>query len=686
MHKFLTIQESNGILNAKDRHICAFRKALALRVRERMQTDSLISPSDRAAWWYVAAEYLSDAALLYAIAPDDGLGTWLRNIALEIARKPLEDWIGPAFRDHRQPFQGHLETAHLCWGMAAVMDLCLRLFTTVEQETLKAALCDKGAHLCEAWLARHNHVGNWRGIMISGMVVTAAVLEDEQKISRFVKELRMLAQAFQPDGSYGESLQYGNYLANAMMLAYESLVRQYPAQAEKLDIGCYAGGMAWVAQSMLYRKPLSGWGNEPRPRAVNFNDSAALFRPSGDMLLHVAVRYAPADRRMSGLARWLFDTYYAPCPQQGPHDLATFGMRNDWGFLALPLLTHASIPMSPPEAGLPLTAAFSNGNVLVRDQWEGRSIVAVQAGNNDGVYAPGHLQGDLNSFMLVFNKERMLADPGHSCYRNIIHGLESASRTHNTCTFLIAADELGLQEDLTKASLLEQANVLPRRRITDGKVGPPVDRGGRLLHCQRRGEVSLVASEAGKAYGAPLKKFTRYWIQAGTHLTLILDDIEATVPVRTIWNWVMNNRDNRAVVTTDSHSITLIRRHAGLRLLHCGAAAGSGPVYAHLHDAYHPEPNQLGEGASGSALIYRFTDAAPRLSVRRLHILIADEAKALSGWKVSEREYGYRIENRNEKWQVTVDDPGHSGLTLESPDERLHFNLSAEKIDMHYVS
>ena len=106
--------------------------------------------------------------------------------------------------------------------------------------------------------------------------------------------LAQCAAAFQPDGSYGESLQYGNYLAFALMLGHESLCRSYPEKAALLDVSAYGNGIRWVASSLFYTKPMGGFWNsqdaEPRARAANFNDSAALFRPSGDFLLHLTAR------------------------------------------------------------------------------------------------------------------------------------------------------------------------------------------------------------------------------------------------------------------------------------------------------------------------------------------------------------------------------------------------------------
>ncbi|GAB3643794.1 heparinase II/III domain-containing protein [Spirosoma arcticum] len=644
---FLTEAEKTAILTSPDPVVRRFRKALALRVTERLAVSGLQAENPKLGWWYPAAEYLSDAAMHYALEPTDALAGWLRNATLHIVRRPTSDWVGPWFRGHAEPFMGHLETAHVCWGVSAVLTLAPAVFTPAERDEVRDALYKKGIALCRRWLQKNTHLGNWRGILVSGAVVASAALGNEEVLDELLPDLVRMTQAFQPDGSYGESLQYGNYLANALMLAHESLIRQYPAYAAQLDVSAYGRGMGWMAQSMLYRKPLANWGSDERARAVNFNDSAALFRPSGDLLLHAATRCD--DANAAGLARWLFAEYYEPCPTQGPHDLATFGMNNDWGFLTLPLLTKAGAAVLPPAANLPLTTAFSNGNAFVRDAWGGKSVLAVQGGMNEGCFAPGHLQGDLNSFMLVYNRERLLADPGHSCYRNLIHGLESSTQTHNTCTFLVEQDSLGLQEDLAKVKLLEQRNVLTRRVIqTSGVIGPPVERGGRLLTAQREGEVSLLVSEVGRAYGQPIEEFTRCWIQVGEHVTLVIDRIRAAEPVRTVWNWLLNNQDGQSIVSTTNNSLALYRHGVGMRLWQVMSGAPphaqlSGPVYGYLHDAYHPEPAQLGEGKPGSGLLFRFTDAQNVQTINRMHVIVVDDSAFVDDWQLTPDPEGLTV-------------------------------------------
>ena len=676
---FLTTTERAQILNglaAGEPLLTRFYAALQQRVYERVVTRGLLGPdattgTPAAAWYYPAAEYLSDAAMLYALDPNEKLANWIRTVTLDIARTSAYDWAGPAFRDHSEPLTGHLETAHLCWALASVFDLAKDAFAPSEQTEIRQALLEKGIPLCRRWLDKNNHLANWRGILTSGVLVAAAVLGDETLVDQYVSEWHRCTLAFQPDGSYGESLQYGNYLAYALMLAYESLSRTYPEKAASLNVAAYGKGMQWVASSMFYIKPLSGWGNEPRARAANFNDSAALFRPSGDLLLHLAARCESAGER--GLARYLFETYYAPVPMQGPHDLATFGMVNDWGFLTLPLLINPVTALTPAQANLPLTTSFSNGHAFIRDAWDGRTIVAINGGG-DGLHGPGHLHGDLNSFILVHNRERLLADPGHSCYRNLIHGLESSTQTHNTCTFLrsgvpVEQEALGLQEDKAKTIVLEQKSVLPRRLLVNGVPGssspgldgpgPPVERGNRRLLADRIEEVSVVGAEIGRAIGAPIQQFTRLWLLAGSHVLFVVDRIEATQPITTLWNWLVNNRDGQAQVDSQPTCLTVRRNEAGMKLFHriVGPAGGgtiAHPVYGFVHDAYHVEPAQRGEGRPGSGLLYRWTEKEPTQNRTAVHAIALDDAYRLDAWQLAQEEQRYTLTNGIKQWTLDL--------------------------------
>ncbi|MBN1675087.1 MAG: hypothetical protein JXR37_28860 [Kiritimatiellae bacterium] len=188
-----------------------YLRALVQRVARRAKWPGLVGPDTTVEWWHCAAEYLTDAAMAQALAPEPGVATWLRDAALSVARRGEDEWIGPPFRDHGEPKCGHLETAHLAWAVAVVLDLAGDIFPAAEQEELRAALRQHGMPLCLEWLRRSSSLTNWRCILTAGLAVPAAVLGDAEHLAAAKRQFAVCTQAFQPDGSYGESLQYGGY-------------------------------------------------------------------------------------------------------------------------------------------------------------------------------------------------------------------------------------------------------------------------------------------------------------------------------------------------------------------------------------------------------------------------------------------------------------------------------------------
>ncbi|MDR1280874.1 MAG: heparinase II/III-family protein [Opitutaceae bacterium] len=730
MPLFLTDTERTAFAAARAQNPArAFFWTLVNRAERRAASPSLATRETTTDWWHFIGEYLTDAAMVHALKPTPALDAWLRSNTLAIARRPVADWVGPAFRNHtKNPPVGHLETAHLSWAVAAALDLAPDIFTDTERSELTTTLRDTAIPLCQRWLDDSNHLANWRCVLNAGLATAAAVINDTAALDRAAAEFRRCVDIFQPDGSYGESLQYGNYAAYTLMLAREALARHTPALDATLPLAPYALKPRWDAASHFYNKPLSGWGAYPRPRAANFNDSAALYRASADLLLHIATRAREKHPAEAGLARWLFELHYtSPCIEQPPHDQATFGFVNDFGFLTLSLLPAAldtpPLPPSAPEAAIGLAAGFSCGDVLARDAWPedgGRTILAVH-GAPDPLHGPGHLHGDLNSFILVHNQERLLVDPGHSCYRNLIHELEARTNTHNTCTFSASVppaneecrmknDEcpnpageasssfsiphssysispargaLNLQEDQHINRELEQTRTARRHfDHATGRPDAPVTRGGRPSRpsdpsrpsgnerrtlLARAGRVTAIASEAAALYGAPLAEFTRLWLLCGTHALFVIDRIRADVPVTTTWHWLLNNRDNALDLKLVRPDRLVARRgNAGMKLFHlAGGNMMAYPMYSYVHDAYHPLPNQLGEGKPGSGLLVRWTDKTPATDRLAVHAICVDDPGATAGWHLktpAPDTTALESPGATETWTLAHADP--NGLVL----------------------
>ncbi|MFW5915273.1 MAG: heparinase II/III domain-containing protein, partial [Planctomycetota bacterium] len=577
MSLYLTDDEHQQIVDCwKSRPMNQFVWALNNRCHKRAQDAGLLTHDTTVRWWHCYAEYVTDAAMLQALKPDENIAAWLRETVLSAVQRPVDDWIGPWFRNHDDPPTGHLETAHLSWATAVALDLCPSIFSEDDRHKIRAALIERAIPMCRRWLDNKSTLHNWRCVLLAGLAGAAAVLGDAAQLDYCTEHFKLCVKSFQPDGSYGESLQYSNYAMYALMITYESLIRARPEAAGDLPIDRYARSMRWHAASLFYMKPLEGWGPFPRPRAANFNDSAAMFAPSTDLLFHIAARCRESLPTEAGLARWIQKKYCPAVPDSNTGNSSTFGFINKFGFLSIPLLPQAADPVDPHEAGLSELEAFSNGDVMVRDRWDGQTILAIHGGG-DPLNTTGHLHGDLNSFILVHNNQRLLVDPGHSCYRNMIHELEVTTEAHNAVTFVVREGNSG-QNDAGTSTSVQQQNTADKRVIgKDGELNEPVNRGARRLLADSIGKVRVVGSEAASLYGDPIDEWSRFWIMCGSHALFIVDRIRAIQPVRTTWNWILNNRDGLTEFKPVHPDRMVVRRGtAGMKLFTPGGVAFQG--------------------------------------------------------------------------------------------------------------
>jgi hypothetical protein len=627
------------------------------RAERRAANPGLMQPGDTTDWWRPVAEYCSDAAMAHALRPSKALSHWLRDVAISLVRRPEDDWIGPEFRDHAsKPPKGHLETAHLCWAVGAAVDLAPDVFREADLAECKAVLRERGIPLCQRWVETSATLANWRCVMTSGAVVAAAAIGDRELLAQVADDLPTCLESVQADGTSSESLQYGNYALYALTLAHEAVRRFDPAMAAVIPPERYAGYARWAVASYLYSKPLTRWGALPRARMLNFNDSGAAFSPTPDVLLHLAARVAKSRPVEAGLARWLYEQT-ATGPDDGIHDLSTFGFVPRPGFLSLPLFTMAAEPLSPADARLTEALAFDCGDSIARDGWGGRTVVGFHGGG-EPLTGPGHLHGDVNSFILVHNRERLLVDPGHSCYRNAIHGLEVGTAAHNTCVFIDA-----------QGKTLEQS--AGARRKVDARtrrLDPPVDRGTRRLICTQHGRVRVVGSDSAALYGRPITRFSRFVLLCGSHAVFVIDWIDADEPVRTRWNWLLNNRDARLDLKRAGDDRIVARRgDAGMKLFHLAGGKPSIPTWAHVHDAYHPLPGQFPEGPSGSGVRLSWDEREPVRSRVAVHAIAVDGVGPVAGWHLKQdAPRTTTLEIPGESWNLQLDEQPLAGTVREA--------------------
>ncbi len=682
MSLFLTDSERAVLCNTpRDARLTDMYWALNRRAEQRAVKPGLMSPEDDVDWWRVVAEYLTDAAMAHALKPSPTLAVWLRDVTLSIARRPVADWVGPEYRLHKAGGDdvqiGHLETAHICWALAVVLDLAPTVLTDSERDEVKQLLRQRGMPMCVRWLEYSSKIANWRLVLLAGLTVSATVLGDQPMIERAARELPPAMECFQPDGSYAESLQYGNYALNCAILSIEALRRYDERWANLIPMQRYAGYVRWAVYSHLYMKQLSGWPGV-RSRALNFNDSAAIFRPTAELLLHVASRARQAMPVEAGLARWLFDVVYGVPLGQGPMDQSSFGLVNHFGFMALPLYVQAAEALSPTQAKLPTMQAFGCGDVIARDAWNGRTVLGFHGGG-EPMYGPGHTHGDLNSFILVHNQERLLVDAGHCCYRNLIHQFDVASATHNTCTFT-SAQATGWVEGQPRPRLLEQRTEYARY-MKNGVVGEPIDRGAVRLLAGQCGQVTVIGSEVAKTYGRPISNFTRFCVLCGPHVLFVIDSITSDEPVTTTRNWLLNNRDDQLDIKWIGEDRLVARRgNAGMKMINLSGARKDPVRFAYMHDAYHCLPNHTGEGKPGSGMLVRWTEKQPTTQRVAVHVMIVDGYGTVADWHMHQQPDGITevtgLKN-NPCWRLQLD-PATLKMKVEETHSKQVVNIAAD--------
>ncbi len=599
-------------------------------------------------WRHVVWERLTDVAFIQRMDPAAERGEWLRNEVLAICDRPADDWIGPFFRPRENPPQGMLETAHIGIALATALWLCPDLFDQAEQERIRVALRSNCHEPCRTALP-HRSGNNWFMVLLAGFATTAVLLDDAEAIKASVEHYQHAHSLYQPD-SYDESLQYWNYASVHLAHTRDVLLAHDPRLADRLDVAAYTQVVPWAVYSHLAMKPTPGWGPGAYPRALNFGDSAAMFRPSGDLLLHIASRSRASHPTEAGLARWLFDTTYAdPALPSAGGD--TFGFFNNYRWRSLALLSEAAEAIGPEDAGLPRTRGFAAGPVITRDDWrDDGTVLGMQAGHEQ-LRTASHRHCDENSFMVIYRGERILADPGHCTYRLPANRASAATDSHSTWTFATADGHPLEQAKPTTAHSPSNRRTL----LTDD------------------GQVTAVRADAASAYGEPITRAERTWLAILPNIVLIIDRIEASEPVHVRSHFIANNRDNALQTNIASHTRLVFRRgDVALKLLQVASQSPEGPNvgdlqrgWTSMHDVYHPEPNQRGQSREGAGARYTLTTARPATSHLAVYAVLMDEESSIRAWHAT-GSFGDGIEMSNagsSLWRLQLTDDGAPTLT-----------------------
>ena len=644
MSLLITQQEIDRFLKAQAEDIWLHELWAVMQERTRLNSQelSVCQSQDTQEWWHLIWDRMSDAAFVYHVLKDEQVGRWIHFAALEICSKDAAEWIGPWFRNRSNPPVGMLETAHACVAIATALDLCPDLFTEQEILFMRQSLKDKGQEPCLRFLQKVPH-NNWFMVLLLGYTMASVALEETENLPAIAEYYKAACTMYNKD-SYGESVQYWNYATLTLCRTYETLVRIDSQLAEGLPAP-YVGCIPWVCTSLMYMKPLPGWtAGKNYPRNINFGDCAAIYRISGDIALQIAARFKDCYPKEAGLARWLFETGYQDSDLMY-NERATFGFFNNYEFYTLLHYPNAAPSMTPDEAALARSAVFDVGHVIVRDRFDNPTTVWAMAGGYEPLNVTSHRHADQNSFTVAHLNERFLVDGGHCTYR-LPHaqGFNLSSKNHNTWRFY--------KEDGT---LIDQQTV---------NLGPPLNHRTAFL---TDGTFTAVASDAARIYGSPVTKAERMIVSVLPNVLFVIDTIEADEPIRVEENFLLNNRDNKLKFHVASDTRLVFRRgQAAIKLIQASAepATQFSLGWGYVHDAFHPLPNQNGQGKEGSGLIFTHTSVTAACK----HVLVYAIPMA--------------AETDIKQWHVNTLEPG--SCEIESPagkdQYRIRIKLSKEGV------
>ena len=620
------------------------------RVENYTSTRELTPMYDRTKWWHHVWDRVGDSAFVYAMTGDNAAGAYVHTCVMDMCTKKTErEWLGPWFRRVEDLPLAKLETAHVSCAISVAYDLCPDLFNEEEKAIILDSLKNRSLPLCRRHLDSDNLFTNWRMVILNGYATTACVLGDKDAIAYATDFFDIAIQAFNAD-SYGESVQYSNYAILNLIHAYELLLAYDESLKDRLDSSFAPNMMKWYAASFMYMKPMNdpAWGEKEYPRNLNFGDSAVIFRPSGDVLMHIAKRFAKTRKTEAGLAMWMFSTTYKD--DLAPYDWSTFGFFNQYHYHTF--INYVSSdevkPLSPKEAEMPLLNSFETGTVVYRDNWDSpKLILGIQGG-----YVPNrvteHRHADQNSFILSYQNERMLADPGHCCYRLKSCQFSKTDDSHNTWTF-----------EKENGEILHQKKVGGNFRRS---LQPSMNK---LERCEKIDDLLIIQSDCAKTYGEEVEKAQRTWLVLGENMMFLVDRIKSKTPMKPITHFVVNNRGDKTDDRIFYGKRVVFRRNGvGMKLLPMtfnGQELEMSMNWGYMHDCYHPEPNRLGQAAEGSALIYDYKPTDYTTDYIAVYAIILDSDTEIKRWHLrDEAENVYYIEPKEKTggFRLTVNKDG----------------------------
>lgn len=109
-----------------------------------------------------------------------------------------------------------------------------------------------------------------------------------------------------------------------------------------------------------------------------------------------------------------------------------------------------------------------------------------------------------------------------------------------------------------------------------------------------------------------------------------------------------------------------------MKLFHLGDGSLASPTWAHVHDAYHPLPAQLGEGRAGSGVLCQWHEASAKTRRTVIHAVALDTAGGIAQWHLKAKDRTSILEDAKESWALECDPRGESFLITERRTSERH--------------
>ena len=160
-----------------------------------------------------------------------------------------------------------------------------------------------------------------------------------------------------------------------------------------------------------------------------------------------------------------------------------------------------------------------------------------------------------------------------------------------------------------------------------------------LTRREKVDDLLIIQSDCAKAYGDEIEKAERTWLLLRDNQLMIVDRIKARVPVKTHSYFVMNNRTVSDERIFYGKRIVLRRSGLGMKFLPMeleGVSVRMEREWTFVHDCYHPEPNNLGQGREGSGLVYHYIPEDYAAEFAAVYVIIFDTSEEIPHWHAKE--------------------------------------------------